>query len=68
MLAVVPAFAVLLLQGRDLTTGAVLGDAGFALAIITDRYDGMIARWTGQVTSSGSRDPMAREGPRLVPR
>jgi CDP-diacylglycerol---glycerol-3-phosphate 3-phosphatidyltransferase len=65
-LALVPVFAVLLLQGSE------LGDAGadaadrywatvvFALAIITDRYDGMIARRTGQVTEFGKlADPIA---------
>ena len=65
-LALVPVFAVLLLQGSQ------LGDAGadaadrywatlvFALAIITDRYDGMIARRTGQVTEFGKlADPIA---------
>ena len=32
----------------------------FALAIITDRYDGMIARRTGQVTEFGKlADPIA---------
>jgi CDP-diacylglycerol--glycerol-3-phosphate 3-phosphatidyltransferase len=65
-LAVVPVFAVLLLQGSE------LGNAGpddadrywatlvFGLAIITDRYDGMIARRTGQVTEFGKlADPIA---------
>jgi CDP-diacylglycerol--glycerol-3-phosphate 3-phosphatidyltransferase len=65
-LAVVPVFAVLLLQGSG------LGDVGpddesrywatlvFGLAIITDRYDGMIARRTGQVTEFGKlADPIA---------
>jgi CDP-diacylglycerol--glycerol-3-phosphate 3-phosphatidyltransferase len=65
-LAMVPVFAVLLLQGSE------LGDAGpddadrywatlvFGLAIITDRYDGMIARRTGQVTEFGKlADPIA---------
>jgi len=65
-LAVVPLFAVLLLQGSHLDeTGP--DDAGrywatlvFALAIITDRYDGMIARRTGQVTEFGKlADPIA---------
>jgi CDP-diacylglycerol--glycerol-3-phosphate 3-phosphatidyltransferase len=67
-MAVVPVFAVLLLQGGD--------DAGvdgrpedadrywaalvFVLAIITDRYDGMIARRTGQITEFGKlADPIA---------
>ena len=40
--------------------GALLGDACFALAIITDRYDGLIARRTGQVTEFGKlADPIA---------
>jgi CDP-diacylglycerol--glycerol-3-phosphate 3-phosphatidyltransferase len=70
-LAVVPVFAVLLLEsaGPDTASGAADGttDAGrywatlvFALAIITDRYDGMIARRTGQVTEFGKlADPIA---------
>ena len=64
-LAVVPLFAVLLLQDGGLNTGP--DDAGrywatlvFVLAIITDRYDGMIARRTGQVTEFGKlADPIA---------
>jgi CDP-diacylglycerol--glycerol-3-phosphate 3-phosphatidyltransferase len=65
-LAVVPVLAVLLLQ--DSRPGhAGLDDSGrywatlvFALAIITDRYDGMIARRTGQVTEFGKlADPIA---------
>jgi CDP-diacylglycerol---glycerol-3-phosphate 3-phosphatidyltransferase len=65
-LGMVPVFAVLLLQGSHLEdTGP--DDAGrfwatlvFALAIITDRYDGMIARRTGQVTEFGKlADPIA---------
>jgi CDP-diacylglycerol---glycerol-3-phosphate 3-phosphatidyltransferase len=64
-LAVVPLFAVLLLQGGDLQAGP---DAAgrywatlvFVLAIITDRYDGLIARRTGQVTEFGKlADPIA---------
>ena len=60
-LAIVPLFAYLLLADGG------LGDAGrywatlaFAVAIITDRYDGMIARRTGQVTEFGKlADPIA---------
>jgi CDP-diacylglycerol--glycerol-3-phosphate 3-phosphatidyltransferase len=60
-LALVPVFAVLLLQDDG------LGDAGrywatlvFTLAILTDRYDGLIARRTGQVTEFGKlADPIA---------
>jgi CDP-diacylglycerol--glycerol-3-phosphate 3-phosphatidyltransferase len=65
-LAVVPVFAVLLLDGWG------FGDSGpddahrywatlvFGLAIITDRYDGLIARRTGQVTEFGKlADPIA---------
>jgi CDP-diacylglycerol--glycerol-3-phosphate 3-phosphatidyltransferase len=64
-LAVVPLFAVLLLQGGDMEAGP---DAAgrywatlvFVLAIITDRYDGLIARRTGQVTEFGKlADPIA---------
>jgi CDP-diacylglycerol--glycerol-3-phosphate 3-phosphatidyltransferase len=64
-LAAVPVFAVLL-SGAD-GVGHVL-DSGarywatlcFALAIITDRYDGLIARRTGQVTEFGKlADPIA---------
>jgi CDP-diacylglycerol--glycerol-3-phosphate 3-phosphatidyltransferase len=64
-LAVVPVFAVLLLQDDGLNAGP--SDAGrywatlvFGLAILTDRYDGMIARRTGQVTEFGKlADPIA---------
>jgi CDP-diacylglycerol--glycerol-3-phosphate 3-phosphatidyltransferase len=64
-LAVVPVFAVLLLQSSDRDGGS--DDAGrywatlvFVLAIITDRYDGLIARRTGQVTEFGKlADPIA---------
>jgi CDP-diacylglycerol--glycerol-3-phosphate 3-phosphatidyltransferase len=64
-MAVVPVFAVLLLQGGGLRGGP--GDADrywaalvFVLAIITDRYDGMIARRTGQITEFGKlADPIA---------
>ena len=60
-LAVVPVFAVLLLQdgGAD-DAGRYWATLVFALAIITDRYDGMIARRTGQVTEFGKlADPIA---------
>jgi CDP-diacylglycerol--glycerol-3-phosphate 3-phosphatidyltransferase len=60
-LALVPVFAVLLLQdgGRD-DAGLYAATIVFALAIITDRYDGMIARRTGQVTEFGKlADPIA---------
>jgi CDP-diacylglycerol---glycerol-3-phosphate 3-phosphatidyltransferase len=64
-LAVVPLFALLLLQDGGRDPGS--DDAGrywatlvFVLAIITDRYDGMIARRTGQVTEFGKlADPIA---------
>jgi CDP-diacylglycerol--glycerol-3-phosphate 3-phosphatidyltransferase len=60
-LAIVPLFAYLLLADGG------LGDAGrywatlaFAVAIITDRYDGMIARRMNQVTEFGKlADPIA---------
>ena len=60
-LAVVPVFAWLLLQdaGED-DAGRYWATLVFALAIITDRYDGMIARRTGQVTEFGKlADPIA---------
>jgi CDP-diacylglycerol---glycerol-3-phosphate 3-phosphatidyltransferase len=60
-LAVVPLFAWLLLQdaGAD-DTGRYVATLVFGLAIITDRYDGMIARRTGQVTEFGKlADPIA---------
>jgi CDP-diacylglycerol--glycerol-3-phosphate 3-phosphatidyltransferase len=60
-LAVVPVFAVLLLQdhGSD-DAGRYWATLVFTLAIITDRYDGMIARRTGQVTEFGKlADPIA---------
>ena len=65
-LAVVPVFAVLLLQGSGIGDAAPSDEVRywatlvFALAIITDRYDGMIARRTGQVTEFGKlADPIA---------
>jgi CDP-diacylglycerol---glycerol-3-phosphate 3-phosphatidyltransferase len=60
-LAVVPVFAVLLLDEHGLSTaGRYWATAFFALAIITDRYDGLIARRTGQVTEFGKlADPIA---------
>ncbi|MCW2678134.1 MAG: pgsA [Modestobacter sp.] len=60
-LLVVPVFAVLLLAG-DGMDDARRGWATlfFTLAIITDRYDGMIARRTNQVTEFGKlADPIA---------
>ncbi len=60
-LAVVPVFAVLLLTdgGMD-ESQRYWATLFFALAIITDRYDGMIARRTGQVTEFGKlADPIA---------
>jgi CDP-diacylglycerol--glycerol-3-phosphate 3-phosphatidyltransferase len=60
-LLVVPVFAVLLLAGEGMDD-ARRGWATlfFALAIITDRYDGMIARRTNQVTEFGKlADPIA---------
>jgi CDP-diacylglycerol--glycerol-3-phosphate 3-phosphatidyltransferase len=60
-LAVVPLFAVLLLSDGGMDDGrrgwATLFFAG---AILTDRYDGMIARRTNQVTEFGKlADPIA---------
>ena len=54
-------FAVLLLQDDGLDdAGRYWATLVFALAIITDRYDGMIARRTGQVTEFGKlADPIA---------
>jgi CDP-diacylglycerol--glycerol-3-phosphate 3-phosphatidyltransferase len=60
-LVVVPLFAALLLQddGAD-DAGRYWATLVFALAIITDRYDGLIARRTGQVTEFGKlADPIA---------
>lgn len=60
-LAVVPVFAVLLLQDDGLSdAGRYWATLVFGLAIITDRYDGLIARRTGQVTEFGKlADPIA---------
>jgi CDP-diacylglycerol--glycerol-3-phosphate 3-phosphatidyltransferase len=62
-MAVVPVFAVLLLNGgRDAEFGIDRYWAAlvFVLAIITDRYDGVIARRTGQITEFGKlADPIA---------
>ncbi|MDK3257836.1 CDP-diacylglycerol--glycerol-3-phosphate 3-phosphatidyltransferase [Blastococcus capsensis] len=60
-LALVPLFAVLLLQDHGLDdTGRYWATLVFGLAIITDRYDGLIARRTGQVTEFGKlADPIA---------
>jgi CDP-diacylglycerol--glycerol-3-phosphate 3-phosphatidyltransferase len=60
-LLVVPVFAVLLLSEHgDSDAGRYWATLFFALAIITDRYDGLIARRTGQVTEFGKlADPIA---------
>ena len=60
-LAVVPVFAVLLLtDGGTDESQRYWATLFFGLAIITDRYDGMIARRTGQVTEFGKlADPIA---------
>ncbi len=60
-LAVVPVFALLLLQEDGLDDAdRYWATLVFTLAIITDRYDGMIARKTGQVTEFGKlADPIA---------
>jgi CDP-diacylglycerol--glycerol-3-phosphate 3-phosphatidyltransferase len=60
-LAVVPVFAWLLLANSGLDDARrYWATLFFALAIITDRYDGLIARRTGQVTEFGKlADPIA---------
>ncbi|WP_369259185.1 CDP-diacylglycerol--glycerol-3-phosphate 3-phosphatidyltransferase [Geodermatophilus amargosae] len=60
-LAVVPVFAVLLLSDGGMDDGRrVWATVFFGAAIITDRYDGIIARRTGQVTEFGKlADPIA---------
>jgi CDP-diacylglycerol---glycerol-3-phosphate 3-phosphatidyltransferase len=60
-LVVVPVFAVLLLDNSGLDDASRYWAAlVFALAIVTDRYDGLIARRTGQVTEFGKlADPIA---------
>ncbi|MGR7023332.1 CDP-diacylglycerol--glycerol-3-phosphate 3-phosphatidyltransferase [Geodermatophilus sp. URMC 62] len=60
-LAVVPLFAVLLLSDGGMDDGRrIWATVFFGLAIITDRYDGLIARRTGQVTEFGKlADPIA---------
>jgi CDP-diacylglycerol--glycerol-3-phosphate 3-phosphatidyltransferase len=60
-LALVPVFAVLLLSDGGMDDGRrVWATVFFAAAIITDRYDGLIARRTGQVTEFGKlADPIA---------
>jgi CDP-diacylglycerol--glycerol-3-phosphate 3-phosphatidyltransferase len=60
-LAVVPVLAVLLLSHGGLAPERrYWATLLFALAIITDRYDGLIARRTGQVTEFGKlADPIA---------
>jgi CDP-diacylglycerol--glycerol-3-phosphate 3-phosphatidyltransferase len=60
-LLIVPVFAVLLLgdPGQN-DAGRYWATLFFALAIITDRYDGLIARRRGQVTEFGKlADPIA---------
>ncbi len=60
-LAVVPVFAVLLIRDGGLDDADRYWAAlVFGLAILTDRYDGLIARRTGQVTEFGKlADPIA---------
>ncbi len=59
-LLVVPVFAVLLLDSGLDGAGRYWAALVFALAIITDRYDGLIARRRGQVTEFGKlADPIA---------
>ncbi|MGY1745686.1 CDP-diacylglycerol--glycerol-3-phosphate 3-phosphatidyltransferase [Blastococcus sp. SYSU D00695] len=60
-LAVVPVFAVLLLTDGGLDDSQrIWAMLFFGAAIITDRYDGLIARRTGQVTEFGKlADPIA---------
>ncbi|MCF6509163.1 CDP-diacylglycerol--glycerol-3-phosphate 3-phosphatidyltransferase [Blastococcus sp. MG754426] len=60
-LALVPVFAVLLLNDDSLDdTSRYWATLVFGLAILTDRYDGLIARRTGQVTEFGKlADPIA---------
>ncbi|WP_138760691.1 CDP-diacylglycerol--glycerol-3-phosphate 3-phosphatidyltransferase [Modestobacter altitudinis] len=60
-LAVVPLFALLLLSDGGMDDGRrVWATLFFTGAIITDRYDGMIARRTNQVTEFGKlADPIA---------
>jgi CDP-diacylglycerol--glycerol-3-phosphate 3-phosphatidyltransferase len=60
-LAVVPVFAALLLSDGGMDDGRrVWATVFFGAAIITDRYDGIIARRTGQVTEFGKlADPIA---------
>ncbi|MEU2348596.1 CDP-diacylglycerol--glycerol-3-phosphate 3-phosphatidyltransferase [Modestobacter sp. NPDC049651] len=60
-LLVVPLFALLLLSADGLDTRQrIWATVVFGLAIITDRYDGMIARRRNQVTEFGKlADPIA---------
>ena len=60
-LAAVPVFAVLLLNGGpEDHVGRWWAALAFLLAILTDRYDGIIARRTGQITEFGKlADPIA---------
>ncbi|MFS0703527.1 CDP-diacylglycerol--glycerol-3-phosphate 3-phosphatidyltransferase [Cellulomonas sp. 179-A 9B4 NHS] len=60
-IAVVPVFAVvLLLDGGHTVGGRLLAAALFAVAALTDRLDGWLARRSGQVTDLGKLlDPIA---------
>ncbi|WP_369134780.1 CDP-diacylglycerol--glycerol-3-phosphate 3-phosphatidyltransferase [Modestobacter sp. I12A-02662] len=60
-LAVVPPFAMLLFSDGGMDVGQrIWATVFFTLAIITDRYDGMIARRRNQVTEFGKlADPIA---------
>jgi len=60
-LVLVPVFAVLLLRGNGTDTGwRIAAAVVFALAVITDKYDGDIARARGLVTEFGKMaDPIA---------
>ena len=60
-LAAVPVFAYLLLDGGPGDhVGRWWAALAFLLAILTDRYDGIIARRTGQITEFGKlADPIA---------
>jgi CDP-diacylglycerol--glycerol-3-phosphate 3-phosphatidyltransferase len=62
-MAVVPVFAVLLVNGgrdAEFEVDRYWAALVFVLAIITDRYDGVIARRTGQITEFGKlADPIA---------
>ena len=60
-LALVPVFAVLLLHDGGVDDAdRYWATLVFGLAILTDRYDGLIARRTGQITEFGKlADPIA---------